>query len=210
MFDNYDEEAQRSIYLAQNEALLRGALDVRPEHLLLGILQVNSKSLVDIATSVGASLEVIEIDLVDQVALKMPRFGDELPLAEESMTALTNASNEATLLAHSTIGVGHLVLGLLSMPTTRAAQILEAHGFSLQRIRPLVPEGLDRSDLGRPLSPNNCDEITIIWDPAVLDLADYAVLVKALGDLVRANGGKGIVRGNTAAVTVGKPSGVRV
>ncbi len=40
------------------------------------------------------------------------------------------------------------------------------------------------------------DEVVIVWDHAIVSKDDYAALVTALGDLVRASGGAGLERRN--------------
>jgi hypothetical protein len=59
---------------------------------------------------------------------------------------------------------------------------------------PLWPDSLPE---GWPLDkPARTDppDITIIWDPKVVSAADYAYLIKALGNVVRAEGGAGLER----------------
>ncbi len=40
------------------------------------------------------------------------------------------------------------------------------------------------------------DELVIVWDHGIVSKDDYAALVTALGDLVRASGGAGLERRN--------------
>ena len=43
-------------------------------------------------------------------------------------------------------------------------------------------------------------EVWILWDPELVPKDDYAALVTACGDLVRASGGLGVERRNGAAL----------
>ena len=46
-------------------------------------------------------------------------------------------------------------------------------------------------------------EVWILWDPELVAREDYAALVTACGDLVRASGGLGVERRNGTAPDVG-------
>jgi ATP-dependent Clp protease ATP-binding subunit ClpA len=57
------------------------------------------------------------------------------PLTEECQRALSYAIEEARQYGHKEIGPGHLALGLLREESCEAAEILRAHGLSLDQVR---------------------------------------------------------------------------
>lgn len=63
--------------------------------------------------------------------------------------------------------------------------------------RRLTLAGVDRGVREKPT-------IVVAWDPEVLTSEEYAELVRALGDLVRARGALGVQR--LESMTVGVPS----
>jgi cell division protein FtsZ len=58
------------------------------------------------------------------------------------------------------------------------------------------------------LSSEDLSDIVILWDPEVVSVTDYVMLVTSLGDLVRSQGGAGVERVNHGGFTI--PSRGRV
>ncbi len=54
---------------------------------------------------------------------------------------------------------------------------------------------------------HSADEVVIVWDHGIVSKDDYAALVTALGDLVRASGGAGLERRNGRPVDFGGLAG---
>jgi hypothetical protein len=52
------------------------------------------------------------------------------------------------------------------------------------------------------MSDNVKPDIVIIWDPEVITEDEYASIVAAIGDIVRASGGIGIARISSRTITV--------
>jgi ATP-dependent Clp protease ATP-binding subunit ClpA len=104
------------------------------EHLLLGILREDERVVLQL--SEGAP-EAIRKEL-GQLAPPDPEsaaVSGDLPLSEDSKSALMFATEEADALGHKQIDTPHLVLGLLRVYDCAAATLLRKHGTAYDRYR---------------------------------------------------------------------------
>jgi len=142
MFVRYTERAQRTIFFARSEASQAGAQSIETEHLLLGLWRQHGGNLP--FRSGTMALEEIR----REIAHRKPPGGDnvpasdDLPLSAGSERVLAFAAEEANRLAHEKIGDGHILFGLLREEKCLAAEILRAHGITLDEAREnLTQEG---------------------------------------------------------------------
>jgi hypothetical protein len=141
LFERYTERARRSIFFARYEASVLGTPEITSEELLLGILREDKT----VASQLGdyGTLQAIR----KEVAALAPPKGEsiatsvDLPLSHESKRALAFAAEEAERLNHKHIGAPHLVLGLLRVEDSGAAQLLRKHGMELEHYRAIVAKG---------------------------------------------------------------------
>jgi len=135
MFERYTEKARRVIFFARYEASQVGSPTIETEHLLLGLLRE------DIAVTnrfIGSyiSLEDIVKQLRKQTAVREKvSTSVDLPLSNESKRVIAYAAEESDRLGHKHIGPEHLLLALLREEKCFAAQILEARGVKLAKVR---------------------------------------------------------------------------
>jgi len=135
MFQRYTEKARRVIFFARYEAGQYGSPFIETEHLLLGFLREN-RALVkrflgggETETTIRAEVEK-HIPPRERIATSV-----EVPLTEESIKILRLAAEEADRLGHPHVGTEHLLLGLLHVEGSLAAQILQARGLRLAALR---------------------------------------------------------------------------
>lgn len=135
MFERYTEKARRVIFFSRYEASMFGASAIEAEHLLLGLLRENK----DLFTRFPAAK--LSLDGLRE------RFGEstpprekidlavELPLSPDAKRALAHAHEESERLGHRHIGTEHLLLGLLGVEGTPAAQVLRENGLEPALVR---------------------------------------------------------------------------
>jgi ATP-dependent Clp protease ATP-binding subunit ClpC len=90
--------------------------------------------------SIRNELEKIAPPLKNRVSTSV-----DMPLNEESRRALTFAAEEADALGHRRIDSPHLMLGLLRMEDSLAAQLLQKRGIEYEQFRQIVARG-ERAD----------------------------------------------------------------
>jgi ATP-dependent Clp protease ATP-binding subunit ClpC len=69
---------------------------------------------------------------------KLTPFSNAAPFTQNSQQVLNAASEEASALHHRTIGTEHVLLAVMHVATSEAAQVLFAHGVTLNAARQVV------------------------------------------------------------------------
>jgi hypothetical protein len=127
MFERYTEKARRTIFFARYEAAQLGSPYIETEHLLLGVLR-EDRALQD-RLPAGA-VEQIRKRIEERVPQPEPRSTSvDLPMSKDSRTALTHAAEESKALAHLHIDCCHLLLGILHVENSIAAELLREFGI---------------------------------------------------------------------------------
>jgi uncharacterized protein YbbC (DUF1343 family) len=144
MFERYTEKARRVIFFARYEASHFGASMIEPEHLLLGLSREDKPLFARFLTDGKRSLESIR-GQVEQHSSSRERIPCvvELPLSEESKLALTYAHEESLGLGDRHVGTEHLLLGLLRLEGSLAAQILFELGLRIDAMRDVLAEKVE-------------------------------------------------------------------
>lgn len=107
------------------------------EHILLGLLRVPRSVALTVLTNLGIDPEAIRNE-VERTVLRgtgSPPVGPDLPYTTRAKKALELAITEVRELDHAYVGSEHLLLGLARERGGIAAQLLDAHGGSLERLR---------------------------------------------------------------------------
>lgn len=133
MFERYTEKARRAVFFARYEASHYGSPYIETEHLLLGILR-EYRELEKLLPSGSAEAIRKQID-ARTLSRESTSTSVDLPLSNESKRVLAYGAEEAERLAHRHIGTEHLLLGLLREKGCFAAELLQQHGLSLNRLR---------------------------------------------------------------------------
>ena len=134
MFERYTEAARRAIFFARYEASAFGSNAIESEHLLLGLLREDTVARRLLGGSEAIQALRKEIESRTQIGPKVSTSVD-LPLSEECKQALERAAEEAGNLGHSGIRVGHLLLGLIFVEGSLAAEMLVKRGVTAERLR---------------------------------------------------------------------------
>jgi ATP-dependent Clp protease ATP-binding subunit ClpA len=133
MFAQYIEEARRTVVRAKHQADRFGSLEIDPEHILLALL--------DDPVLIGRTMKGIsEKEIIETINAHLPRreqnpLPHDLELSRAAREALVLAEGEADKLGSSTIGNGHLLLGLVESQNSFAAELLTNKGLSPDQLR---------------------------------------------------------------------------
>ena len=136
MFERYTEKARRVIFFARHEASEFGGSAIEPHHILLGLFREDQHLIYRFCNLAAATLD----DLRDRIrsatgpSEKLSASAD-MPLSSQSKDVLSCAADESQQLNHRYIGLEHLLLGLLRVEQTAAAEILVEQGVDLSVAR---------------------------------------------------------------------------
>ncbi len=144
MFQRFTEKARRVIFYARYEAGQYGSSHIESEHLLLGLLREDKGLLWRFMDAEGSG-----IDIRAKIEKRVARgecfsTSVEVPLADDSRHILNLAVEESDRLGHPHIGTEHLLLGMLLVESSLAAQILTETGIKPEPVR----EQLSKASLG--------------------------------------------------------------
>jgi uncharacterized protein YbbC (DUF1343 family) len=136
MFERYTEMARRVIFFARYEASLAGTQAIEPEHVLLGITREDKQLLRRILPNGKSDIGSIRSRLGQHV---QPRpfipTSVELPLADTTKLTLHLAHEESNRLGDRHIGTEHMLLALLQLEGSPAAQVLRELGLQPESAR---------------------------------------------------------------------------
>lgn len=150
MFERYTEASRRALFFARYAVFRHRAVDIAPEHLLLGLLRTQQylgDRDVEQATSAAAILEAAGVDRA-MVEGRLTAMGPpvptsvEIPFSASSKRVLLDAEREADQMSAKPITTGHLLLGVLQAEGTVAFAILYEAGVRLNDVRTRVEADL--------------------------------------------------------------------
>ena len=135
MFERYNEQARKAVFLARHEAGKFGSRELEIEHLLLGILHH------DAGLASRLSLSTADINAIEARVHKdsepkkaLPTSAD-IPVSFSARRAFQYAAEEADRLQQTNIGPEHLLLGISREESSPAAVILRDYGLGPDRLR---------------------------------------------------------------------------
>jgi hypothetical protein len=135
MFERYTEKARRVVFFARFEASQYGSRAIGSEHLLLGLLREDR----ELAKWLSGG-KIVEGQIRAEIESRIilgARISTsvEIPLDEECRKILKFAAEEAERLGHRHVGTEHLLLGILRLEGSMAAQLLITKGFKPAAVR---------------------------------------------------------------------------
>lgn len=133
MFDTFTERARLAIERATREAAAMGHRDVRPEHLILGLMSNGeSTTLTGVWADFGLTLDRVRAVVRERVDQESPPVAEGEPqFSQSAKAALTSAYR----LGLSEPGEEHLLIALLARPESEASATLRAAGVDPSQIR---------------------------------------------------------------------------
>jgi ATP-dependent Clp protease ATP-binding subunit ClpA len=168
VFERYTESARRTLFFARDEASEVGSRSIETEHLLLGLMR-------DLKGVIDPILTPVSMDIrkeLDRRIVRRERFSTsiEIPFSAETKQALEFSSEEADRLRHGYIGTEHLLLALLRVGRSVAADVLRMCGVDLEETRTRIVTLLRELAVSKPLPPHilaACEQIDRIRDLVV-------------------------------------------
>lgn len=128
MFQRYTEQARRAIFFARFEASNYGSRYIETEHLLLGLLR-EDRALAkwfpgesNVEAGIRSEIEK-RITRGEQISTSV-----EIPLTTECKKVLTLAAEASDRLGHRMVEPEHILIGILRVEASLAAQVLTARG----------------------------------------------------------------------------------
>ena len=184
MFERFTGEARRAVVDAQQECTRLGHEHIDPEHVLLAMLaqpdSVASRALVECVVDTAALRRDIEGAIGR--GTREAAGGGHIPFHPDSKRVLEASLREALRAGHHHIGTGHMLLGLLTVEDSRAANALRATGVDPGVLRERV-EALEAAEAakygGRDRDPGvertGAAELTMLRaaKDAALDRGDF-------------------------------------
>jgi ATP-dependent Clp protease ATP-binding subunit ClpA len=135
MFERFTNQSRRAVVLAQEEARSLHHNYIGTEHILLGLLQVDTGSAAPALTSVGVTLDAARREVEANVGLgEHDQPSGHIPFTKSAKKSLELSLRESIQLGHGYIGTGHLLLGLIRQDDV-AVQILGNLGADLTDLR---------------------------------------------------------------------------
>src|SRR5882724_2375533 len=134
MFEHFTEKARRAVFFARYEASRYGNSYIETEHLLLGLWR-EDLALRGILKDTGYDSEIRAA--IERVISRGAPISTsiEMPLSADSKKALLFATEEADRLGQRHVGTEHLLLGLLRLEGSLAAQIVRGRGLKAEELR---------------------------------------------------------------------------
>jgi ATP-dependent Clp protease ATP-binding subunit ClpC len=144
MFERFTDRARLVVVQAQEEARRLDHDHIRPEHILLGLIDheiggVAAKAL----ESLGISRQAVRDRVEEIIGRGEQAPSGHIPFTPEAKGILSQALQESIALGHHYIGTEHILLGLIRKGDAVAAGVLSELGADLDGAREQVVRLLD-------------------------------------------------------------------
>ena len=139
-FYGFTRRAKQVLSLAKEEAQRQGRTDIRPEHLLLGMLRERKGMGTQALRELGVDLDTLRsrLNALAGQPLGAPEHDGEIGLSQASKRVVELAVHEGRALSHPYVGTEHILLALLAEGESAAAQALAEMGVTQERAREAV------------------------------------------------------------------------
>lgn len=146
-FERFNDDAKRTLQLAQEEAERSHHSYIGTEHLLLGLLRVESGTAFRVLTSLGIAIDPVR-EMIKTVLGRNERIIVQQIIPTSRVKLVIEMSfEEARRMGHNQVDTGHLLMGLLLEGEGIAAHVLTDLGATRERVIPAV-----ETELGVPIS----------------------------------------------------------
>lgn len=114
-FSRFTESARNVVMAAQNEARAAGNDEIRPEHLVLGLLGESDALAAKSIVAQGVSLETVRQTATATLSPAASQVPELIPFDPQAKKALELTFREALRMGHDYIGTEHILLALLEL-----------------------------------------------------------------------------------------------
>jgi ATP-dependent Clp protease ATP-binding subunit ClpC len=153
MFERFTESARRAVVLSQSEARALNHHHVEPSHLLLGVLTAEDATARALLTPLGVDVEAVRAVVSARHGTGEDEPSEHIPFSTDSKTAFEQSLRESLALDHTYIGTEHMLLGLVSGPSSEVGEILTALGVPNDALRETVLARLASPAGAEPAEP---------------------------------------------------------
>jgi ATP-dependent Clp protease ATP-binding subunit ClpC len=141
-FERFNEEAKRTLTLAQEEAERSHVSYIGTEHLLLGLMRVETGTAYRVLTDFGIEIEPVR-ELIKSVIGRSERILIQSIIPTSRVKQVIEISfGEARRMGHNYVDTGHLLMGLVIEGEGIAAHVLADLGATLEKVAPAVEREL--------------------------------------------------------------------
>ncbi len=147
-FERFNEDAKRTLTLAQEEAERSQHSYIGTEHLLLGLLRNESSTAYRVLTNLGISIEQVRKTIASVLGRNERIKIQQIIPTSRVKTVIEISFEEARKMGRGDVDTGHLLMGLMIEGEGIAAHVLEDLGATHE----LVIAGVQR-ELGAPATP---------------------------------------------------------
>lgn len=112
-FSRFTDRARNVVMAAQNEARAAGNDEIRPEHLLLGLLNESEGLAAKAIMAQGVALDTVRRTVTAQLPAAVDELPDLIPYDAQARKVLELTFRQALRLGHNYIGTEHILLALL-------------------------------------------------------------------------------------------------
>jgi len=135
-YERFTDRARKVMQLANQEVQRFNHEYIGTEHILLGLVKVESGVAADVLNNLDIDLHKIQLEVEKLIQSEPDLFAMEcLPQISRAGKVLEYAMEEAGNLNHSCVGTEHILLGLLREQEGVAAQVLMNLGLKLEDVR---------------------------------------------------------------------------
>jgi len=142
MLERFTAPARSTVEGAREHAVASTAGEVRPEHLLMALLDRRECLAVRVLAEVGAPADEVRRSLDRNLGGLRAPTPKRLPFSRPAKKVLELALREAIALRHNYIGTEHLLLGLVRCDDRVVADTLAELGLERGRLRAAVPDAV--------------------------------------------------------------------
>jgi Clp amino terminal domain, pathogenicity island component len=114
-FSRFTMRARNVVMAAQNEARAAGNDEIRPEHLVLGLLSEPDALAAESIVAQGVLLETVRQTVTAQLPSAAGQVPELIPYGPQAKKALELTFREALRMGHNYIGTEHILLALLEL-----------------------------------------------------------------------------------------------
>ena len=134
-FHRYTEKARQALFFSRYEASQFGSLQIEPEHVLLALIRSSHGLRGGLFERVPLSLDDARAEMVPGPAREQISFAVPIPFSDRTKVIFRVAVEEADAMKHESIGLAHILLGVLRDGESMAARLLMRRGMRASSVR---------------------------------------------------------------------------
>ncbi len=186
MQNRFSPAAARVLTWTQAEAERLGSKNVEPEHLLLGLLEENEGSAINILQRLGINIEDLKHILLQRIKLIEKAIEGKPKLSLSAQKVLDLGMESANNLQVRQVGTEHLLIGLLRNLNSKSYTILRRSGVNynqvLSSLKTLPPKIISRPQNVQQVSePEEYERLSVISILSKTSMVFWGMVIILIG-----------------------------